>query len=130
MKIGFTGTQVGMTLTQRLLFLDKIQELHPTEFHHGDCVGGDSDAHTSIRQFFPQCVIVIHPPIIERKRAFCKGDFIYDPADYLVRNKDIVNMTECLIATPKSHVESLRSGTWSTIRYARKMGKTVHMIFP
>lgn len=130
MKIGFTGTQIGMTAIQCGLFLSRSRELQPTEFHHGDCIGADYNAHNIIRYHFPLCRVVIHPPIIERKRTFCSADFMHEPLDYLVRNKNIVNATDILIAAPKSHVESLRSGTWSTVRYANKIGKKVILIFP
>ena len=130
MKIGFTGTQIGMTAIQCGLFLGRLRELHPTEFHHGDCIGADWNAHNIIRHHFPGCRVVIHPPIIERKRTFCAGDFVHEPLDYLVRDKNIVNATDLLIAAPKSDVESLRSGTWSTVRYAKKTGKKVILIFP
>jgi hypothetical protein len=50
--------------------------------------------------------------------------------DYLPRNKNIVRATASLIATPFEFVEILRSGTWSTVRFARKLGKPVFLILP
>ena len=41
------------------------------------------------------------------------------------RNKDIVNSCDILIACPENDKEVIRSGTWSTIRYAKKINKTV-----
>jgi len=35
-----------------------------------------------------------------------------------------------MIATPGEVDEQLRSGTWSTVRFARKQGKPVHVILP
>jgi hypothetical protein len=35
-----------------------------------------------------------------------------------------------VIAAPMSSAEILRSGTWATIRYARKAGKPVLIIWP
>ena len=49
---------------------------------------------------------------------------------YLDRNKDMVRETAWLIAAPAEPEEQLRSGTWSTIRFARKLGKPVFLIFP
>lgn len=72
----------------------------------------------------------IHPPINPAKRAWCTGDFTYPEKDYLDRNRDIVNCTDILITCPSGYTEKLRSGTWATIRYARKIGKTVVIIFP
>jgi hypothetical protein len=49
---------------------------------------------------------------------------------YLDRNKDIVRETASLIAAPAEPEEQLRSGTWSTVRFARKQGKPVFLILP
>lgn len=35
-----------------------------------------------------------------------------------------------MIATPSSKEEELRSGTWSTVRYARKLRRPVTLIYP
>ena len=55
---------------------------------------------------------------------------IRTPRPYLSRNKDIVRETDMLIATPAEAEEQRRSGTWSTIRFARKLGKPVFVIWP
>jgi len=47
------------------------------------------------------------------------------PTPYLSRNRAIVDETEMLIATPAEFTEQQRSGTWSTVRYARACGKKV-----
>ena len=130
-SIGFTGTQVGMTKAQRIAFRRLMIELDPGEFHHGDCIGADSDAHRIVQKYLPDCRIVIHPPIYESKRAFCTGAYRTEKAkDYLVRNRDIVAASSHLVATPKECGEQLRSGTWSTVRYARKAGIAVTLILP
>ncbi|KKM09958.1 hypothetical protein LCGC14_1722330, partial [marine sediment metagenome] len=46
---------------------------------------------------------------------------IMEPAHPLARNKLMVARADFLIATPKTMKEVMRgSGTWATIRYARK----------
>jgi hypothetical protein len=55
---------------------------------------------------------------------------VHEPKPYRVRNRDIVRDTETLIATPSEPVELLRSGTWSTVRFARKLGRAVWVILP
>src|SRR5262245_41796084 len=45
------------------------------------------------------------------------------PYFYLVRNRDIVEETDLLIAAPANAVEHLQSGTWCTVRYARRSGR-------
>lgn len=52
------------------------------------------------------------------------------PKPYLVRNRDIVEETELLIAAPAKAVEHLQSGTWSTVRYARRFGRPISIIRP
>ena len=72
--------------------------------------------------------IIIHPPKDDKLRAFCKSENIMKQYDYLKRNKNIVNGCNILIACPIDNKPVLRSGTWSTIRYAEKINKKV-MIF-
>lgn len=134
MKIGFTGTQKGMKATQAgkvYLLLNKFNMgdlLNKAEFHHGDCFGADAQAHNIAKTF--NMYIIIHPPINSTKRAFCKGDLILPEKEYLDRNKDIVKSCELLLATPNEFEEQLRSGTWSTIRFARKRKKQIIIVFP
>jgi hypothetical protein len=128
MKIGFTGTQLGMSQHQKEQFVLKLYELGITEFHHGDCIGADAEAHDIVREFFPEVKIVGHLPLSNGKRAFRQCDEYRDPLPYLARDHKIVDAVECLIGTPKSDNEILRSGTWATIRYARKIGKTNYVI--
>jgi hypothetical protein len=123
MKIGFTGTQTGMSQHQKEQFVLKLFELGITEFHHGDCVGADAEAHDIVREFFPVAKIETHPCNITSKRAFKKADVVHLVKPPLDRNKDIVDATDLLIGAPKEDTEVLRSGTWSTIRYARKINK-------
>lgn len=123
MRVGFTGTREGMSQHQKEQFALKIYELSPTEFHHGDCIGADADAHDIIRAIFPHIKIVIHPPEKSKTRAFKTGDESRVQAPYIVRDKEIVNETEYLIGAPLIDQEQIRSGTWTTIRYARKTNK-------
>lgn len=116
--IGFSGTQEGMTDAQFHAIADFIADnKHFVTAHHGDCIGADRDFHTivDIYDFWT----IGHPPINPSKRAFCNFDQVREPKDYLVRNKDIVNESEFMIIAPRGFEEELRSGTWSTARYAR-----------
>lgn len=132
MRIGFTGTSDGMTRIQAEVFSRTLLDLNPTEFHHGDCVGADTQAHDRASSI-SSIKIVLHPPINPQARSFCKlrpTDESFVRKEYLVRNRDIVDCTECLLATPGQMTEILRSGTWSTVRYARKQKKMLIIIFP
>lgn len=118
MKVGFTGTRQGMSQAQKEQFVLLMYDLHPTEFHHGDCEGADAEAHDIIREFFPTCKIVVHPPVSNYLRAFKQGDEILEPLPYLVRDKKIVDATHYLIGAPLCDIEEKGSGTWYTIKYA------------
>ena len=74
--------------------------------------------------------IRIYPPLDSTLRAFiAKTCEVALP--YLERNRKIVDNSDMLLAAPAGpEAEHLRSGTWSTIRYAIKMGKRVFIILP
>lgn len=123
MKIGFTGTSKGMNDLQKRNFVEFIDRIPITEFHHGDCIGADVQAHNIIQE---RCdaKIIVHPPSNPKKRAYAKcPDFVCGSKGYIKRNHDIVDVCDYLIACPKGK-EILRSGTWATIRYAKKLGKS------
>lgn len=124
--IGFTGTQDGCTHDQKEML--RILVGAGTVFHHGDCVGADADAHAIAQSLGLRTVC--HPPDIAKKRAFTINSVTMNPKGYIRRNHDIVDACEILLACPKFNVEELRSGTWATIRYAKRIGKRVCIIFP
>ena len=123
MIIGFTGTRKGMTSHQMIVLSGILQT--GDEFHHGDCVGADAEAHDIAR--CEGCRIVIHPPDNDKYRAFCIGTREELEKPYLERNHDIVDACDLLVATPDGP-EAQRSGTWATIRYAREVGKEVKIL--
>jgi hypothetical protein len=135
MNIGFTGTQKGMTLEQKTefeLILKQycINNCFDIQFHHGDCTGADSDAHTIVDKYLSSYRIWIHPPKDDKKRAWCSAGHVLPVKEYIDRNHDIVDSCDILIATPRIPYEELRSGTWATIRYARTKHKTITIIYP
>lgn len=130
MIVGFTGTQKGMTALQYLAVTNLFDQLDVDEFHHGDCLGADQDAHDIANDLSKK--IVIHPPLNARARAFCSGTktSILAAKEYLARNHDIVEASEVMIATPGEFKEQLRSGTWATIRWARRLKRRLYIVFP
>jgi hypothetical protein len=117
-----------MSSTQKALLDAIVYNDRPTEFHHGDCVGADAEAHDIATQ---RCVrVVIHPPTEDRLRAFCDvtNGQVLKPRPYIDRNHDIVDSCDVLVAAPRTDTELVRSGTWATIRYARKQGKLVSIL--
>ena len=129
MRLGFTGTQVGMTGPQALSTFDEVDALKPHEVDHGLCIGSDAQFHEMIRSYSPSVLIVGHPPTNTSKMAECDCDRLWLPKPYLDRNRDIVDASDALLATPEGP-EGLRSGTWSTVRYARKRGKPITIVWP
>lgn len=71
MKVGFTGTQLGMTGFQIEELTKLLMATTITQFHHGDCIGADEQAHEIAKAL--GIPVAIHPPINPSKRAFCKG---------------------------------------------------------
>lgn len=128
--VGFTGTQVGMTDAQFNRIASWFGRRPGMTLHHGDCIGADADAHRAA--FEERIRVEIHPPDIDRKRAFCQGAaVVHPPAPYLIRNIHIVNATTVLIAAPKEETgEELRSGTWATVRAARKAKRRIVIVRP
>lgn len=129
----------------------------PVELHHGCCVGADTEAHETFLAVMgvvgntTNCITVLHPPSDPHK---IDGRFqqilmttsvyganyhtgnpvrvqrVYRPAPYLMRNHAIVDQSDMLVATPAGDQEVVRSGTWATIRYARKLQKPLMIIWP
>lgn len=125
MIYGFTGTSRGMTTAQRLTCL--ILFTDATIFHHGGCIGSDAEAHAICLTLHISAHV--HPCNIPSMRALLQEPFtIYPPRAPLKRNHDIVDNTSTLIATPRTTYEVLRSGTWATIRYARKMKRKIIIV--
>lgn len=124
MNVSFTGTQRGMTERQRWPLSRLLEELlleEGDEFHYGACVGADDLAakHAEMIGFR----VVAHPAndVRPELRAEPRGRVLpARPAKE--RNKDIVTAGDVLIATPRLMKEERRSGTWATVRYARRLG--------
>jgi len=118
-----------MTGQQKEALRQVLAEYRPDEFHHGDFVGADAEAHEIVRRAYSGTRIVIHPPIKKTLRAFCQGDELRPARGYIARNRDIVGTCDMLVAAPKSMEEQL-GGTWAVIRYARIRGMTTVVLHP
>lgn len=136
MKLGFSGTREGCTHAQRLSLGRLLRVLFGrhegiSEAHHGCAVGADADFALMLRGFFVRQVG--HPsniPEMTSQAAVGCCSLIRDPLPPLTRNADIVAESDALIACPKEGEEVVRSGTWSTVRRARKKGITVWIVEP
>lgn len=136
MKIGFTGTQKGLTIVQRSNLLKYLAEC--TELHNGFCIGADEEClmmFDLMANTLPTSRTIIgHPPIKTNKMSkfrpeFCRFEF-RQAEEYLIRNHHIVDACEKLIAAPELMSESLRSGTWATVRYARFKKRPIVILWP
>ena len=141
--IGFTGTQQDSTHAQSRTTFDWLVYLRKkhkkARARHGDCIGADATFYRQVRALgIPR---IIHPCDIDAKRAFVhRSDadwpgqvaktIILDALPPLDRNKNIVDQSGILLAHPKSDREEHRSGTWSTVRYARRIGRHIVIIWP
>jgi hypothetical protein len=131
--VGITATRKGLTAAQEAALgrvLDEEWVAGGVVGHHGDCVGGDARADMLMRQ--RRYLIHVHPPDEDRYRAFLQRGAVKvsKPKPYLGRNHDIVDDCEVLIALPRLSFEELRSGTWATVRYARRLKRRIILIYP
>jgi len=118
MKVGITGTRKGLTPKQFTAFHIQMKHNDVTEIHHGDAHGCDQQIDYDTKHIFPDIKLIKHLP----KKFTSKH--------LLKRNKEIVDECDVLWAFPKLREEELRSGTWATIRYARKKKKPIIIIYP
>ena len=126
--ISFTGTRNGMTNKQKESLLTLLQSIEGDTFVHGGCVGADEQAHQMASDL--GCKTHVWPSNLDGLVAELECSVREDPMDPLERNKEIVEMGDVLLACPNSRRAVLRSGTWSTIRYAKKVGVPVLIVFP
>lgn len=124
---GFTGSRGGITMRQQLGLL-RLLTIGDT-LHHGRCIGADEQADELARTY--DCKRVAHPGPKSKLTADTDSDEIREPKPFLERNRDIVDESYILIAAPRTLQEEWEgSGTWATIRYARKVGKPVIILDP
>lgn len=134
-SLGFTGTRTEPTDKQAIALWRLLRRKWVGKFnvivHHGGCVGADAMMDEYARQH--NWGVILHPPIKQdyeatlpiyqrRTELVCKS--------YLSRNQDIVTDCDLLLAVPKTTQWRARSGTWSTINYARKQGKSIWFVYP
>jgi thiamine pyrophosphate-dependent acetolactate synthase large subunit-like protein len=131
MRIGVTGSRTPRTPVQLAAVRDFL-ESHAgaqriLELHHGDCTGADEEVAEIARELGYR--IISHPPIETKHRAFVPSYLELTPNGYHERNHDIVNSCDVLLVVPNGP-EHLRSGTWSTARFARLIGREGTIIYP
>jgi hypothetical protein len=137
-KVGFTGTSKGMIQEQKMevwFFLFILKLAGATTFYHGDCIGADCEA-AKIAKNLGYYIICLpgfsaKNPESTLYRAFTDfNDEIFPSRPFLKRDQDIVNYSHIMIAAPLTEQEQTRSGTWTTVRFARKKGRKILLAFP
>ena len=116
-----------MTTAQKIAFRE-FGDARDFELHHGCCLGGDVDGHHIGREFGWR--IVGHPSIEPYLRASIVCDELRPAKTYLVRNRDIVDEVQIMLAVPQEAEEQPRGGTWSTFRYALQSRKPTALVLP
>lgn len=126
---GFTGTKHGMTQAQLAEVAQLLHTIQITRLHHGMCMGADIEVNTLA--VLMKIKTEGHPSTVAKTSRSCELDKIHNPYPPLERDKHIVMAgVDGLIATPKTAIEQLRSGTWATVRYARQMNRKIVLVMP
>jgi hypothetical protein len=133
-SLGFTGSQNGMTPAQADVVEAMLRSFRDAEaagrqaFNHGDNAGADCQA--GALAYGMGYHVALHPPTDASKRGFGVNHETNVALPYLDRNRNVVNASMIVIATPEQAVERLRSGTWNTIRYARHYRRPLFIVCP
>jgi len=119
--LGFTGTRRGMTAAQRATLADCVSVL-PARAVHGGAVGADEEFDAFlVRAGMVAQDVDVYPASVDRWVKWVDaGRTVYAVRPPLARNRFIVRDCDYLIAAPATAEEVRRSGTWATIRYARR----------
>jgi predicted Rossmann fold nucleotide-binding protein DprA/Smf involved in DNA uptake len=128
-SFSFTGTRKGMSESQEITLIELIRVNKFDTIFHGDAVGADEQAHKIAVKYGLK--VFKRPCKLTSQRAHTtEGIILEGPVEPLERNKMLVMDSEILIATPADFIEEQRSGTWSTVRFARKQDKHIFIIWP
>lgn len=138
MIIGFTGSRDGLSDKQKLALMKEVILTYEhggvDEAHHGACVGADHQFHDLMVWLIGAHRVVLHMPtnltLVPLVMFQMPDSQKMKPLSYLDRNKEIVKACDRLIACPAQAKEVHRSGTWSTVRHARRLGRKVVLLTP
>ena len=149
--VGITGRSNDVPPPQWQGLRDILIYLHNAgarDLHHGMCQGGDHAAHqiaVTLNDGMPRSndrwQIHGHPGVNGRGEVW-KRMPVDDPFEFATveldrpfmdRNHVIVYRTRTLVALPRfpeGHGGSRRSGTWATVRMARRLGRQIIYVLP
>lgn len=143
LRLAFTGTRAGGTGTQVRKMkreINRLMDLYTADhiiFVHGACKGGDFQFHmAAIKsgakyiEMWPSTSKTTRMLELKERTPKTVKLVTHRAKAPLDRNADIVKGAFRLIALPKEAKEVTRSGTWSTVRIARKSRIPVKVIKP
>lgn len=137
LSLGFTGTRNGMTKPQGATLLRLFNQMREVkEFHWGCAPGADRQAYAIVYHYRPVTLTQFHhhpgygTPEMEHYVHKPPMFILHDRKPYLARDHDIVDASDILFATPAGFKEEQRSGTWATIRHARRTQTPRMIIWP
>jgi hypothetical protein len=142
-RLGYTGSQHGMTRLQAAVVAHSVFCLQGkvAAAHHGSCIEGDEEFALFVHELLPGVAHVAHPgyppkrPDDFSRRAWVEQRWpdevtVLEPRPFLDRNTDIVVASTQMLCAPRERREQTYSGTWSTIRRARKFGRPHRIVYP
>ena len=125
MKLGITASRFGISPRQMEAWEVIAASLNVTHLYQGACLGGDEEMTLAfVRVSIANATIIALPSTVARwrsEKAITASHFRFDAKDPLVRDSDIVDRIDLLVAAPRSMTDT-RGGTWATIRMARERG--------
>ena len=138
MILGFTGTRKGMTRQQENAVAEYLQRNTVIKHLNGACAGADREMFWLVINRCEQAEVTLLPGDLDQwywarwVSSICKQHKVTVAKwqTYQTRNRKIVNGSNKLLATPKENHEIARSGTWSTVRIARKAGLVPVIVWP
>jgi len=132
--IGFTGSRYGLTreaqIESAVSLLRRLRDVGFWEFWHGNCVGADTQMAGVAHTLGLKTVAWPGKDTPDLQDMSFVSDETREPQANLRRNKAIAQGCGVLVAAPKQTEEVLRSGTWSAVRYARQVQKTIYIVQP
>jgi hypothetical protein len=125
-----TGPRTGATQPALLAVAQTLCAYKVTVLHDGDAVGVDYSAYHLARAFGIH--VILHPPTDYKWRAFCGDarDTFREEKPFKVRDRDMVDESEFLIAVPNTIGDHPTGGTGYTVEYVRSVNKPLVFIWP
>lgn len=132
-EVGFTGTRAVLTLAQHTNLVAELKSLRERTdlMVNGCCEGSDRIAWLIWRDLGGR--FRYRPGDRDQwlwARDVCREqDDLFAPTGYMDRNTAIAR-SDVVVATPHEDFEVQRSGTWSTVRRARRANSSLVVLLP